>query len=240
VNENVTNNPIFRRLVPPVAAVMAIVLFTRLGLWQLDRAAEEEALEASFASDASYRPLADVDQPVQFDKVETGGRLLGETQILIDNIVKNGQLGYYVITPLDLRRGEPLLLVNRGWVAREALQADRVDLGVAPEPRDVRGMIGNLPRVGIRGGPGFAESGADWPRIAVYPTAEEVSAELERPVLPHVLLLDPEEPSGFLRDWRPPQGGAATNYGYAFQWFAMAAAVVAIAFWQLKKRRSTS
>ena len=39
----------FRRLVPPVAAVMATVLFVNLGLWQLDRAAEKEALEEGFA-----------------------------------------------------------------------------------------------------------------------------------------------------------------------------------------------
>ena len=50
------------------------------------------------------------------------------------------------------------------------------------------------------------------------------------------LLLDPEDEDGFLRQWEPDQSGAMTHYGYAFQWFAMALAVIGIAFWQYRKR----
>lgn len=226
-----------RRVVPPVAAVLAVCLFVSLGFWQLDRAAQKEDLERLFTADAAYEPVSEVDDPVPFQRLRTRGRYLTDRQILIDNIVREGRLGYLVITPLEIRLGEPLLLVNRGFVNRASLDNPGVELEVQTERLEVRGLAGNLPRVGIRGGAGFESGGTEWPRIGVYPTYDEVAAELEADLMPWVLLLGPEEPDGFGRDWQPVQSGPMTHYGYAFQWFAMAVAVIAIAAWQLAKSR---
>jgi surfeit locus 1 family protein len=43
------------------------------------------------------------------------------------------------------------------------------------------------------------------------------------------LLLDNDAPAGFIRAWTPPGSDEARNLGYAFQWFAMALAVMVIA-----------
>ncbi len=234
---------------PPVAAVLAIALFVRLGVWQLDRAAEKEALQDSFTSAELFRdPLGDElagdAVPVAFERLTLEGRLQTERQILIDNIVKNGRLGYYVVTPLEISRNGPLLLVNRGWIERSQSAAGREgllgQLTVDGDRAAVRGRSGHLPRVGVRGGPGFAEVGEDWPRIGVYPTTEEVADQLDRDVLPWALLLEPGDARGFLRDWQPNVAGPSTHYGYAFQWFAMAAAVLALAIWNYRSafRRS--
>jgi surfeit locus 1 family protein len=247
VNNPTARNTPLRRLVPPLAAVVLVIAFANLGTWQLDRAAEKEALAASFADDAPHRRLDEVSEPTPFEKLTAGGRLLGDRQVLIDNIVRNGRLGYFVITALETAKGAPLLLVNRGWIPRGGADAhtanaganiaDAVidDIAVNGDWRTLRGRAGNLPRVGIRSGEAF-EGGEAWPRIAVYPTAEEVAAELGRDVLPFALLLDPDQPDGFSRVWEPRQSGAMTHYGYAFQWFAMALAVVGISAWQLRKR----
>ena len=162
--------------------------------------------------------------------------LLAERQILVDNIVQNGRLGYYVITPLEYARGEPLLLVNRGWVEKTAYDSGSAGLSLPAETRDIYGRIGSLPRAGLKRGDAFMDAGDDWPKIGVYPTADEVAAQLGRDVLPYILLLAADDPRGFVRDWRPSGMGPMTHYGYAFQWFAMAFAVVVIAFWQLRKR----
>ena len=233
----------WRRIVPPVAAVLAIALFVRLGVWQLDRAAEKEALQDSFTSAEVFREpqggeLSGDSLPVAFDRLTTEGRLQTDRQILIDNIVKNGRLGYYVVTPLEITRNGPLLLVNRGWIERSPAAAGvdglATDLAVGDEREPIRGRAGNLPRVGVRGGPGFADAGDEWPRIGVYPTADEVADELDRDVLPWTLLLEPDDERGFLRDWQPNVSGPSTHYGYAFQWFAMAAAVLALAIWNYR------
>ncbi len=93
-----------------------------------------------------------------------------------------------------------------------------------------------MPRVGIRSGEAF-EGAGDWPKKAMYPTLDDLSAELDQDVLPFILLLHPETDDGFVRRWQPTGSGPSMHYGYAFQWFAMAAAVLVILGWQLRKRR---
>lgn len=231
-------HPLARRFVPPIAAFLALALFVNLGMWQLDRAAEKEAIAAMFEDDAPYERLSDTDEPELYTPVRVQGRYLPQT-VLIDNIVKSNQLGYYVISPVEVRRGEPLLLVNRGFLSRQQLEEDPALLDADSERGELRGRVGRLPRVGVRPGEGFeGQADADWPKVAVYPTADEVAAQLESDVRPYVLLLAPEAANGFVRDWRPPASGASTHYGYAFQWFAMAAAVIAISAWHWRRRRA--
>ena len=233
-------HPLLQRFVPPVAGVLAFVTFVSLGNWQLDRAAEKETLAELFADDAPAAPLGELEDPELYRWAKTEGRFLTDRQILVDNIVREARLGYFVITPFEVSRNAPLLLINRGWVEKAAVDSQAVSLDVDGARAAVRGRIGNLPRVAIRGGDGFADSGDDWPRKAVYPTPEEVARELDRDVEPFALLLDPADDRGFQRNWAPVVSGPETHYGYAFQWFAMAMAVLVIAGWQIYKRRKTA
>ncbi len=230
-------HPLLQRYVPPVAGVLAFAAFVSLGNWQLDRAAEKETLAELFADDAPATSLDDLAEPELYQWAKSNGRFLSDRQILVDNIVREARLGYFVITPFEVSRNAPLLLVNRGWVEKAAVDNQSVRLDVDRERSAVRGRIGNLPRVAIRGGDGFAGSDDSWPKKAVYPTPEEVARELDRDVEPFALLLDPADDRGFERNWAPVASGPETHYGYAFQWFAMAAAVLVIAAWQISKRR---
>ena len=79
----------------------------------------------------------------------------------------------------------------------------------------------------------------DWPRHAVYPDASDVAAELGEAVLPFVLLLDQKEPHGFVRQWEPEEMAASRHFGYAFQWFAMAAVLSALLIFRFRRKRKT-
>jgi len=48
------------------------------------------------------------------------------------------------------------------------------------------------------------------------------------PMQPIVVLLDPQGPGGYLREWSRLDVGVAVHQGYAFQWFALAAAVIVL------------
>jgi cytochrome oxidase assembly protein ShyY1 len=241
VIENLMEAPLFRKYAPPVAGLIFIAAFVSLSLWQLDRAAEKEALLELFEGDAPYRRATSFESLEEFDRIQLDGRFLTERQILIDNIVLNSRPGYYVITPFKPNSNHPLLLVNRGWVRKTGSAGEIPPLGVDEQMRTVRGLVGHLPRVAIRPGKAF-EGSASWPRVAVYPTRDEISAELDESLLPLLLLLAPDEEDGYVRQWKPNVSGPMTHYGYAFQWFAMAMAVVAILFWHLRKglRRDTT
>jgi surfeit locus 1 family protein len=224
-----------KRVLPPLFGVMLVVAFVSLGMWQLDRASYKRQMASSFEAAGDHTRILG-DMPVApYQALKTYGRYLGDRQILIDNIVKQGRLGYYVITPFEYSADEPLLAVNRGWVPRPRERGALPVVAPLPDKLEVRGRAGNLPRVGIRPGEAF-EGIQSWPRVAVYPTLDEVADQIGEPVLPFVLLLDADPSSEMLREWRPVQSGPATHYGYAFQWFAMAAAVAGIGIWNLTKK----
>lgn len=222
-------------LVPPLAGLALVALFVALGFWQLDRAAEKRALAAAFTAGGPPRTVTSGLVPAPFEHLAARGRYLAERQFLIDNIVEGGRLGYYVITPLELASGGPLLLVNRGWIARsgEVLPAVRVNGAM----RSVTGRAGHLPRVGLRPGEAFVDD--DWPRLATFPTPAEIASALGRDVLPFVLLADPGSQAGLLRHWEPEGIGPVRHMAYAFQWFALAATVVAVfVVLQVRRRRA--
>ena len=237
MNEAVKKNELLVRIVPPLAAVLLIGVFALLGNWQLNRAAEKVALAAMFESEAPYTQISGVEEVANFERIEVRGRFLPQRQVLIDNIIRNARVGYFVITALEYDAGQPLLIVNRGWIEKPRDRGPLADIDVGDGWRTLKGRAGHLPRVGIRSDEPFA-GGDEWPRVAVYPMLEDVSAQLGRDVLPYALLLDAQADDGFMRDWMPNQAGPMTHYGYAFQWFALSLTVVAISVWQLRKKGS--
>ncbi|HET6630968.1 MAG TPA: SURF1 family protein [Woeseiaceae bacterium] len=235
MNTPTSRTTIATRLLPPFAALALVVLFTGLGFWQLDRAEQKRALQASFNRESATVEITAAAEPSLYRHIRATGRFLDERQFLIDNIVQDGRLGFYVITPFELDGGGPLLLVNRGWVPRRP-DGELPAIGIADAPRTIEGRAGRLPRVGIR--PGTAlQAGGGWPRLATYPTVDELAGALQGPVLPYVLLADPDPESGLVRRWEPRTMGPSRHIAYAFQWFALAIAVVVVTVLVYRKRR---
>ncbi len=234
--EALITNERFRRIFAPVAAVGLIVLFVSLGLWQLDRAAEKISLQSLFDADGPYTRLT-VDMVfTDFQSIEAFGRYDSERQVLIDNVFVDGRIGYYVITPFRHAADQPWLIVNRGWVAKPAAGEADADFSVGTADRTIRGRVGHLPRVGLRPGAPF-ETASKWPKKGIYPTLDDLSAELGQELLPFILLLSPVDDDAYGRGWRPRGSGPMMHYGYAFQWFTMAAAVLGVVYWRVRKRR---
>lgn len=227
---------LFRQVAPPVAAVLLTILFVSLGFWQLDRAAEKVSMQRLFDADAGYTPLSGEMSVEDYQRISASGRFLGDRQFLIDNMILNGRLGYFVITPFEYASGKPLLMVNRGWVAAGTDRSLPPLLPLLAADTEIRGRVGHLPRVGIRSRDAVSPS-PGWPKLATYPELSDLSRALDRALLPFILLLDPHDADALVRQWQPQGRGPAMHYGYAFQWFAMAAAVVAILIWQFLKRR---
>ncbi len=233
--EALITNTRFRRIFEPVAAVGLIVLFVSLASWQLDRAAQKNSLQSLFESDQPYTRLTVDMLFADFENIETSGRYDSERQVLIDNMFVDNRIGYYVITAFRHAADQPLLIVNRGWVARSAAGEPDADFSVGGADRTIRGRVGHLPRVGMRPGEPF-EATSKWPKKGIYPTLDDLSAELGQELLPFILLLSPADDDGYVRRWQPRVSGPMMHYGYAFQWFAMAAAVLGRFYWRIRKR----
>lgn len=230
-------SPAVSSLVLPVfAGLVFFALFVSLGLWQLDRARQKREIGDSFEAAANYAVFSENASYKLYQRITVAGHYVGDRQFLIENIVLDGQLGYYVITPFEYAAGKPLLLVNRGWFAKHAEENTPPPISVDDREQSISGRVGRLPRVAIRPGPAFAER-TDWPRRAVWPDLDELAGELGRPVQPYVLLADPDPASKFERRWQPQEIGPMRNIGYAVQWFAMALAVPVIGIVLIRRKR---
>lgn len=240
--------PAPRDLLPPLAGIALVVLFVNLGLWQLERAEEKKAIEAAFAASGESVVVNDIaengaagigeDGVALYQPLSASGRYLPDRQFLIDNMILDGRLGYFVVTPFELSGEEPLLLVNRGWLPKTSAAdvVSEIEIDDAAAEVTISGKAGRLPRVGIRAGDAFTGV-PDWPRTANWPTLDELAAALERDVLPFILLADPEPGSTLVRSWEPRQAGPMRHIGYAVQWFALAAAVIVTALVVYRKKR---
>jgi surfeit locus 1 family protein len=117
------------------------------------------------------------------------------------------------------------VLVNRGWLPFGADRARLPDVAVGTDPRRVTGRFSELPRAPVELA---APPATRWPRLVNYPQDKELAAMLGRELRPGMILLDPGEPDGYVRDWQLTGTTAERHLGYAVQWFALAATAAAI------------
>jgi surfeit locus 1 family protein len=212
-------------LVPTLAAVATIALTISLGRWQLSRAAEKEALQVQYEHRAAQPALrltgTEVDpETLHYRSVAAEGIYVPEQQILLDNKFFKDQVGYQVVTPLRLGSGNRCILVNRGWVARGA------DYAVLPRIQTPAGRV-RVEGTAVPPSKKFVElspatvSGSVWQNLVLSRYRERTGLD----VMEVVLQQRNEAGDALLRSWERPDTGIEKHRGYAFQWFALAAAV---------------
>lgn len=212
-----------------------VVLFLVAGLWQLDRREEKQALRAAFDRDTGYATYSTGDEIRAFQGIVLRGSYLDERQIILDNMIVDGRVGHYVLTPFETAPGDPLIIVNRGFLPLTETGIRQSDIAIDNSARRVRGRVGRLPRPGYRMGAAIPEV-TGWPVHAVYPDYADIEVTLGRSIAPFVVLLDADEPGGFARTWRPDGIGPGRHLAYAVQWFAMAAVLTGLLVWHARKR----
>jgi surfeit locus 1 family protein len=224
--------------------IVLIAMLLSLGRWQLNRADEKRALYDSFAQGTDATQTIDLKsgQLPRYQHIEAGGQYDSTRQILIDNMSNSeGRAGYFVITPFKLTGGG-WILVNRGWIPVGAGRGSRPPVAVTAETRQLHGRTDNLPRPGIQLGERTALS-PPYPIVANFPTHAEIAQLLQErswSAAADVVLLDPGEPDGYLREWTAPGFPPMRHVAYAVQWFALALTLAVIyVVTNLKPRKET-
>lgn len=234
-----------RRFAPsPAFTVLMLVLclaFVALGRWQWRRGTARAAQQARFERGArevlalGSRPLALVPD---YQRVSLTGTYDPAHQFLIDNMSHHGLDGYQVLTPLE-RPGGGVVLVDRGWVPFLGNRRDLPDVSLASTGKvTVVGRVGDLPVAGLAFGRAPPAATGPWPRVTSFPTLGQLSSVLGRPLEPHIILLDPHAPDGYVRDWQLPGMPAMRNFAYAFEWWCFAVAAVVIWLMVSAKRQT--
>jgi surfeit locus 1 family protein len=133
-----------------------------------------------------------------------------------------------VLTPFESAGGE-WLLVDRGWVPLGGSRTVLPKVDVADNMRTITGRVDELPQPGMRLREAANSAPLRWPHVISFPRHEEIETALGRKVPSRRILLDPDQDDGFQRG-----GALRLDFGpdrhvaYAVQWFALAAAVVAM------------
>jgi len=132
-----------------VAAVLTLAATVSLGRWQLSRAAQKEALQASIEAQKQKPPLTQAEflalqQPSDelHRPVRLRGLWLTPQTVYLDNRQMHGVPGFYVLTPFALEGTEQTVMVQRGWVQRNFV--DRTKLGAVDTPAGIVEVTGLL------------------------------------------------------------------------------------------------
>jgi surfeit locus 1 family protein len=204
----------------------ALLLFVQLGLWQWHRAQHKQALAEDFGTGGqSVVDLGTLDilKLPRYTQLRLQGSYDGEHQFLLDNMSHNGQPGYEVLTPMYLIDGRAVV-VNRGWLPLTASRSQLPQVALdSTAPQTAVGRLDDLPVAGIALGHVPPAADAPWPKLTSFPAMADLSATLGRPLQTRQLLLNADQPLGYLRDWHPSGLSPARHLSYAIQWWAFGA-----------------
>jgi surfeit locus 1 family protein len=223
-----------KRLLIALVALAGFALLTSLGLWQWSRGDQRTALHEAQAARENASPVGARellaaragDADLVHRPVLLRGTWLPAQTVFLDNRQMNAVPGFYVVTPLRIEGSQAVVLVQRGWVQRnferrEQLPAVQTPAGVV----EVRGHLAPPPSKL------YAFAGEEKGAIRQNLDLDRFRLETGLPLLPLSVQQAGTPSEGLLRQWPQAGSGAEKNYGYAFQWWAMAATLAILYVW---------
>lgn len=220
-------------------ALLAIVATASLGRWQLNRADQKLALQQAIDEQLSAPVLTEDElreQPALWGemhrRVSLEGFWVHRYTLFLDNRVYQGRPGFWVLTPL-LLDDKTVVLIQRGWVARDLRDAKATPkLSEDLQLVRIQGRLAAPPSKWLElQDPQTPHHNGDT-RIRHNINVSELRQQWGLSVAAVVLQTDPTD-AELVRDWPMPSSTAHTNWGYAFQWFAMSAALFLLSVWFL-------
>ncbi|MDO8248134.1 MAG: SURF1 family protein [Rhodoferax sp.] len=226
-----------------LSTVLAVAGTLALGRWQLSRAAQKEAVQASIDAKAvmprlNGRTLAMLADPaIELHRgVTLRGRWIAERTVFLDNRPMNSKPGLYVVTPLQLEGQAAVVLVQRGWVARNF-----IDRASVPQIDTPMGVVEIQGRIAPPPAKLYELGGTETGLIRQNLDLAQFSAESGLPLLAVSVQQIGASGDGLLREWPRPGTGVDKHYGYAFQWFALSALIALLYVWfQIVRRFITA
>lgn len=205
--------------------VVMLPLVCGLGLWQLERAEEKAVYQDRYFDRLGMLPQAPPEQPRQadFQRVRLHGHYLPGRDFLVDNQVRNGRSGYWVVSVFAGHDGRAWL-VNRGWLAAPA---SRDRLPAIPTPSGEQTLVGVIwPDTGLVPLLAADPWGEQWPKRVQRLDVSRMAATADS-VVPVEVRLEPGQPGVFHPAPVDVDFSPRIHQGYAVQWFALAVALVA-------------
>ena len=218
-----------------MAALVGVGLTLSLGRWQLQRAAYKESLAEQVQSRAALAPLSqDALMALEPDALPSQaqrrtvlrGVWLPQHTVALDNRQMLEKQGFFIMTPLQLDAPGAVVLVQRGWLPRNFLQRDALLPFETPA-----GMVEVAGTIALAPARLYAFDAAEKGTIRQNLDIANYRIETGLPLRDFMLVQQGPASEGLLRSWPSPNFGIERHYGYAFQWFSLAALIAGLYFW---------
>ncbi|MEX0965524.1 MAG: SURF1 family protein [Pseudohongiellaceae bacterium] len=217
-----------------VCVFVTAAAFARLGLWQLERAAEkvqaqqamqiESSLNATPVEDLPAGHLHRANPEIQNQHVLLRGEFVNDRTILLLAEFFQGMIGYGVVTPFRLESNGQLVLVSRGWTTG-ILPPD-----TPPELRPVSGPVEVTAQIYVPPDNARVLSSqidpSVWPLRMRTLEFDVITEILGEPLFPFEVRLTDDQPGVLVRHWPAVNADVNQNLSYAVQWFSFSLLVL--------------
>ncbi|MCX8519915.1 MAG: SURF1 family protein [Rhodoferax sp.] len=225
--------PRTRWAVVTLATLLGVAVTLSLGRWQLQRAADKQALQAHMQAQSTRQY---VDTAALLNSHDTStllqqhallrGHWVANQTVYLDTRQMQAKVGFFVLTPLLLEGSQQAIVVQRGWIARNFEERSRLlpidtPAGLVMVP----GRIAPPPSTIYE--PGQSAPAAIRQNLAL----EQYRVQTGLPLLPVILVQTGAPSEGLLRDWPAVNLGVEKHYGYALQWFGIALLLALLYLW---------
>lgn len=215
-------------------ALLAVVVFVNMGLWQIRRLHEKQAFNVLSTSRATASPqsLDDVlgeygpdPDTLELRAVTVAGEYVTSEEVVLLARSYEGISGHHVLTPLDLGDGRAVI-VDRGWVP---IDIDTPGREEAAPPGGVVEVRGVLRKTEVRGsfGPVDPVDGhlSQIARVDIDRLDRQTGGDLV-PVYLQLTAQVPAQPGDLPAIVPLPEPSEGPHRGYAVQWFLFTAVVL--------------
>jgi len=195
---------------PTIAALPVFIVLLGLGTWQVQRLHWKEALIAERDARLAAPPIALEEvrgdpASTEFRRVRASGAFVPGRDMFLEARTYRGEAGYHVVSPLALRSGGGVVLVDRGWVRARTAEP-------TPGAVTVEGVVRKADRL------------SPWTPDNV--PARDVWFYVDVPQMAAAKQLRDVKP--FFIDTGPPPEIPNNHLQYAVTWYGLAAALAAI------------
>jgi len=213
-------------------SIFFVIVFVFLGVWQIERAAHKEGLLQAFNSEQESPPIRLTSQSPDWSRVFVDGIFDSSRQILIDNQIHKGKVGYKIFTPFRFDDNK-IVLVDRGWIAQGQSRSDLPQLNILEKKSRIIATV-TSPEQGVLAGSELLTN--EWPRVSQTKAVEVIASAFKEPILDIVLVLDPgsSQITEFIQI-KPFAITPVKHYGYAMQWFTMSIVLLGMFLYALKR-----
>ncbi|MBE7373291.1 SURF1 family protein [Pseudomonas lopnurensis] len=214
-------------LLPTLLVLALLPVLLWLGVWQLERSEQKRDLLARQEARQQAAPLSPeqietVADPA-YARVHLQGSFDAAHSFLLDSRTRDGQVGVELLQPFHDDPSGRWVLVNRGWIPWPDRRIPPV-FDTPAQPLKLAAWVYVPPGKPFVFSHRMAEG---WPRLINHVDIEALWTLLDRAGVVHELRLEPG-PSAYRADWPVTSMSPSQHLGYAVQWFALAAALLAL------------